>query len=246
MASAAAGGGALLAAATLLFVVWRSPDDVPVDAVVPAQPVFTPATWQPAVPAAPGAEAPAAPRADDADPITRAVQRRLKRAGCYGGPVNGIWTAATRGAMGAFTEIVNARLPVDRADPVLLALLDTHPGVTCRRGCDTADGAACPPAPSPRRERLASLETGHVETRSAPDTIAPEADGDEKPAAEPPGASGFEEGAAAVAAAAAAVPKSAKADRPHARRKYRKRSSFPGSVSRSLRKLQRSVRAILW
>jgi hypothetical protein len=45
--------------------------------------------------------------------------------------VNGIWNAQTRRGMGEFTRRANARLPVDRADPVLLVLLETNQELSC-------------------------------------------------------------------------------------------------------------------
>lgn len=67
--------------------------------------------------------------------LTRALQRELKKIGCYRGDINGVWTRATRQAMKAFTHLANARLPVDQPNHVLLALLqsDLHQG--CRELC---------------------------------------------------------------------------------------------------------------
>jgi peptidoglycan hydrolase-like protein with peptidoglycan-binding domain len=66
--------------------------------------------------------------------LARALQRELKRAGCYHGEINGIWTPSTRQAMKAYTDIANAKLPVASPDPVLLALIqgDQHLGCTER------------------------------------------------------------------------------------------------------------------
>lgn len=64
------------------------------------------------------------------------LQRELKRVGCYGGEVNGAWTAASQRAMGLFTERVNATLPVKEPDGILLTLVrGAKPGVC---------GAVCP------------------------------------------------------------------------------------------------------
>ena len=40
--------------------------------------------------------------------LARDLQSELRRVGCYSGELNGIWTPATRKAMKAFTERVNA------------------------------------------------------------------------------------------------------------------------------------------
>src|SRR5262245_2389990 len=45
--------------------------------------------------------------------LARALQRELKRVGCYDGEITGVWTTSSRMAMKAFTEHVNATLPVD-------------------------------------------------------------------------------------------------------------------------------------
>jgi hypothetical protein len=53
--------------------------------------------------------------------LVRELQRELKQVGCYLRDINGIWTTSTRDAMKAFIERVNARLPVDEPDAILLA-----------------------------------------------------------------------------------------------------------------------------
>lgn len=239
----AAAAGALLAAGTVLYVVWPKPEALPIDAVVStAAPVFTPVTWKPAVPA-PDAPQPSYDgepgRATDMrDPasVTRSVQRRLKEAHCYDGRVNGTWNAATRHAMAAFTEIVNARLPVDQVDPVLLVLLETHAGVTCTR-------EALASASRREREEVASIERRRSDIEQTGRAPAPSSQSDrqnmaavEEDATESAASVSAEE-AAAVAAAAAGAHKVAKADRPRYKRKYRRAPSF----SRSFRKLQRSM-----
>ncbi len=83
------------------------------------------------------------------DPVTltRDLQRELRRVGCYGGELNGAWTATTRKAMKAFTERVNATLPVDDPDQILLALVRAHRGEACGRTCpqgeSMSEGGRC-------------------------------------------------------------------------------------------------------
>jgi hypothetical protein len=67
----------------------------------------------------------------DQQRLTRDLQRALRRAHCYDGPVNGRWTPATKGAMSAFTARANAKLPVDTPDIVLLALLESDQDARC-------------------------------------------------------------------------------------------------------------------
>ena len=91
----------------------------------------------------------AAPPLDSAG-LTREIQRHLKRVGCYRGDVTGVWSPSVRQAMLAFTERANATLPVDRPDPVLLAMVQSHaPDVcsaTCPQGQDRAASGRCVPS----------------------------------------------------------------------------------------------------
>lgn len=82
---------------------------------------------------------PAATKTADAPPlpdgsrigIAQRIQAGLKKAGCFEGRVTGAWTSKSRAAMQAFVETVNASLPVERADAVLLALIEANPDATC-------------------------------------------------------------------------------------------------------------------
>lgn len=72
--------------------------------------------------------------------LARDLQAELRRVGCYGGELNGAWTPATRRAMKAFTERVNATLPVEEPDDILLTLVLAHPGEVCSKPCPTGQG----------------------------------------------------------------------------------------------------------
>jgi hypothetical protein len=63
--------------------------------------------------------------------LVRSLQRELARVGCYVGADNGHWAGATRKAMRAFIERVNATLPTGKPDLVLLALVQGHQGLAC-------------------------------------------------------------------------------------------------------------------
>ena len=76
----------------------------------------------------------------DSASLTRTLQGELKRVGCYDGYINGDWTAPTRNAMKAFADYVNARLPVDKPDIVLLSLIQGYEGKACRGFCPTGQG----------------------------------------------------------------------------------------------------------
>jgi len=95
---------------------------------------------------------PTPPAATNIDPrdrvaLARALQRELKRVGCYGGEITGVWTTSSRMAMKAFTERVNAALPVDAPDPVLLSLVQGHRDKACATACPAGqtatDGGVC-------------------------------------------------------------------------------------------------------
>jgi hypothetical protein len=120
---------------------------------VPARaPGRSPASAAPAPPApAPPAPAAAARPIDPTDhaALARALQRELKRVGCYQGEITGMWATSSRMAMKTFNERVNATLPVDNPDPVLLSLVQGHRdracGTACPAGQTQAEGGACLP-----------------------------------------------------------------------------------------------------
>jgi peptidoglycan hydrolase-like protein with peptidoglycan-binding domain len=88
----------------------------------PTQPTAPPTQRQPSMGAA---------LFQDPTALARQLQSELKRVGCYDGEISGVWTPRTREAMKAFTTRVNATLPVDKPDHILLALLQGHHGVAC-------------------------------------------------------------------------------------------------------------------
>jgi len=59
------------------------------------------------------------------------LQKNLKRLGCYWGRIDGSWGPGSRDAIRTFTERVNAALPTEQPDYVLLTLLKGHTGRTC-------------------------------------------------------------------------------------------------------------------
>jgi len=97
---------------------------------------------------------PPAPR--DMDSLVREIQRQLIRVGCYHGEVSGKWGSQSRLAMQAFTEQVNAKLPVDRPDQILLRLIEGHQGRAC--AAPEPKGAR-PPLSLVREGRLPSQGT---------------------------------------------------------------------------------------
>jgi hypothetical protein len=59
------------------------------------------------------------------------IQQQLKRLGCYYGRIDGSWGVGSKDAMRSFTERVNAELPIDEPDYLLLTLLQSHSGKVC-------------------------------------------------------------------------------------------------------------------
>ncbi len=77
-----------------------------------------------------------------------ALQRELKQAGCYFGRIDGSWGSGSKYAMGEFTTRINAALPVDDPDYVLLSLLNANKGRRCDRcpdGQTLASNGRCMP-----------------------------------------------------------------------------------------------------
>jgi hypothetical protein len=78
------------------------------------------------------------------DPSSRAalasdIQRELTRVGCYGGEINGAWTPSSKKAMSAFMERVNATLPIEEPDYILLTLVQGHAASACGAECPSGE-----------------------------------------------------------------------------------------------------------
>jgi hypothetical protein len=86
----------------------------------------------------------------DRPALTREIQRQLKRIGCYQGEASGVWSPPVRQAVKAVTDRVNASLPTDQPDPVLLAMVQSQEpgtcGTTCPKGQSRAADGRCLPA----------------------------------------------------------------------------------------------------
>jgi len=94
--------------------------------------------------------------------LAEAIQKELKRVGCYAGNIDGDWGPGTRRAMSAFNDRVNATLPVDQPDYILLTLLQGHTakacGAACPRGQELSDAKKCLPRSviAEKRRRLSA------------------------------------------------------------------------------------------
>jgi hypothetical protein len=160
----------------------------PVYTVPPRAPDPVPAPPVPAPPAPAAAAKPIDPT--DRVALARALQRELKRVGCYHGEITGVWTTSSRMAIKTFNERVNATLPVDNPDPVLLSLVQNHR--------DRACGAACPPGQTPAEDGVCVPNAMVAKVAKA----LPEAKSESEKAGDVPSAAG----ATAASAAAVTVP----------------------------------------
>jgi hypothetical protein len=82
------------------------------------------------------------PRSDDRTSLAGELQRELRRVGCYDGAISDSWTRATRTAMKTFTNRVNATLPIDKPDQILLALVQGYREKVCDVTCPAGEGLA--------------------------------------------------------------------------------------------------------
>ena len=73
--------------------------------------------------------------------LASALQRELQRVGCYDREINGVWTTSSCMAMQTFLGRVNAALPFDEPDVILLSLVQAHKGTACGSSCPTGKGA---------------------------------------------------------------------------------------------------------
>lgn len=74
--------------------------------------------------------------------LAKALQRELKRVGCYWGKVDGVWGKGSKWAMADFMRSVNAALPANDPDYLLLRLVSSHTNKICGRTTDGTQIAA--------------------------------------------------------------------------------------------------------
>jgi hypothetical protein len=112
----------------------------------------------------------------DRTSLARELQRELRRVGCYDGDISGVWTTSTRMAMKSFIDRVNARLPIDAPDEVLLSLLRGHNeracGASCPQGQLATSSGLCTPSTAAGKaessERASPEKTNEAITALAP------------------------------------------------------------------------------
>jgi hypothetical protein len=101
-------------------------------------PVVVTIASRPSEPAALRPRTAAIPR--DREALARELQKELRRVGCYEGELHGAWTSSARRAMKVFTDRVNASLPIDEPDAVLLVMVQSQPDRVCDRPCPAGQG----------------------------------------------------------------------------------------------------------
>jgi hypothetical protein len=84
----------------------------------------------------------ATPVPGDHTSLVGELQRELRRVGCYDGALNESWTLATRTAMKTFTNRINAILPIDKPDQILLTLVQGYRDRVCGVACPPGEGLA--------------------------------------------------------------------------------------------------------
>ena len=109
--------------------------------------------------------------------LVRDLQIAMTRTECYHGPINGVWTVASKEAMSAFLVAVNAQLPVDNPDQTLLALAQSNNAAKCAPGHANSNGAASPPAP-PTSDRLGASQ---IRADATPSVSPTNSDGAQAP-----------------------------------------------------------------
>jgi hypothetical protein len=135
----------------------RKPDAGVVVVVPPRAAATAPPTQPPA----------ALPRAADRNDLTRELHKQLKRVGCYDGEISGVWSSASRQAMRRFTLAVNAKLPIEEPDIVLLRLVQGQGQRVC--ACPTGPGESKPScATSPGPAEAGKTGAGEVRVADEP------------------------------------------------------------------------------
>jgi len=74
--------------------------------------------------------------------MARRLQSELRRVGCYWGEVDGDWGPASRRAISSFLNRINATLPVQQPDNVLLSLVQGHASQACETTCKSGEALA--------------------------------------------------------------------------------------------------------
>ena len=109
-------------------------------------------------------------RPSDRPSLTRALQTGLRRAECYDGSINGIWSTKSKESMRRFVAAVNAQLPVDDPDQILLALVESNQATICSRAQSAAavTGEASPSPASTEMQESSNARTEATASQPTP------------------------------------------------------------------------------
>ena len=119
------------------------------------------------------------PIAGEQRSLAQELQGELQRVGCYGGIIDGAWTPLSQKSMRAFMEGVNAQLPTQEPDYVLLALVRGRQERVCSKPCLPDHGPnqdnSCLSKPVPdrapsilQRPTIATAPSTSLEARAGP------------------------------------------------------------------------------
>ncbi len=78
--------------------------------------------------------------------LVRSIQTELTRLGCFSGEIDAQWSADTRHAMRMFNTRIDATLPVEKPDYILLTLLRGQSAAGCGRQCPAGQDSCVPVA----------------------------------------------------------------------------------------------------
>ncbi len=109
--------------------------------------------------------------------LIRSVQRFLKSKGCYHGRIDGLWGKGSKRGMATFLRRANATLPVDQPDYVMLSLVKSRHGISCRGGCPrgqtlSRSGACIPDAILARAPRETAPVRSLASVLASDETVA--------------------------------------------------------------------------
>ncbi|MCL4766822.1 MAG: hypothetical protein KJZ80_11350 [Hyphomicrobiaceae bacterium] len=121
--------------------------------------------------------------------LARALQTELRRVGCYHGDIDGAWGPMSKRAMSGFTDRVNASLPVEAPDQILLTMVRGYEGEacgSCRANETRSDAGRCMPTAALAHRRPADgVRAGETRTTRVHTIVAPQQSADAGRAPEP-------------------------------------------------------------
>lgn len=105
--------------------------------------------------------------------VTRSLQSELKRVGCFGGTVDGVWDVRTKTALAEFARRAKVDVDTDAATPVAVGILQARRDRVCPLECGAGlierngqcVAKAAPPAPPPPAAAKPPARPQNVEAR---------------------------------------------------------------------------------